>query len=95
MSVVNLKVKLAGFSEHWSPKVVARFNGHDVMVVKAEGELVWLSHPDTPAVRGSGRCRIDRWGGIARGPAKAAHRGREHHQPPGCGRHGLAAARLL
>lgn len=47
MGAVSLSVKLAGFSEHWSPKIVAGFNGHDVMVVKARGEFVWHSHPDT------------------------------------------------
>ena len=47
MPVVNLEQKLAGFSEHWSPKIVAGFNGHDVMVVKVRGEFVWHSHPDT------------------------------------------------
>ncbi len=47
MPVVNLHEKLAGFSEHWSPKIVAGFNGHDVMVVKAQGEFVWHAHPDT------------------------------------------------
>jgi mannose-6-phosphate isomerase-like protein (cupin superfamily) len=44
---VNLAEKLAGFSERWSPKIVAGFNGHDVMLVKAEGEFTWHSHPDT------------------------------------------------
>ncbi len=44
---VNLEAKLAAFSEHWSPKIVGAFNGHDVMVVKAKGEFVWHSHPDT------------------------------------------------
>lgn len=44
---VSLAGKLASFSEHWSPKIVSRFNGHDVMVVKAKGEFVWHSHPDT------------------------------------------------
>lgn len=47
MSAVNLKAKLALFNEHWTPKVVSMFNGHDVMVVKAEGEFTWHSHPDT------------------------------------------------
>ena len=47
MPVVNLETKLKMFSEHWSPKIVARFNGHDVMVVKLQGEFVWHSHPDT------------------------------------------------
>ena len=47
MSAVNLAEKLGSFSEHWSPRVVADFNGHDVMVVKVKGELNWHSHPDT------------------------------------------------
>ena len=38
-SVVNLKQKLGLFDEHWHPKSVASFNGHDVMVVKAYKEL--------------------------------------------------------
>lgn len=44
---VNLQSKLASFNEHWTPKVVSTFNNHDVMVVKAEGEFNWHSHPDT------------------------------------------------
>ena len=44
---VNLKQKLATFAEHWSPRIVADFNGHDVMVVKVKGEFNWHSHPDT------------------------------------------------
>ncbi len=47
MSAVNLSEKLSLFTEHWSPKVVSSFNGHDVMVVKAQGEFNWHSHPDT------------------------------------------------
>jgi mannose-6-phosphate isomerase-like protein (cupin superfamily) len=44
---VNLADRLAAFSEHWSPKIVAGFNGQDVMVVKCRGEFVWHSHPET------------------------------------------------
>ena len=44
---VNLVEKLAGFTEHWSPRTVAQFNGHDVMVVKVQGEFVWHKHDDT------------------------------------------------
>lgn len=47
MRAVRLSEKLAAFSEHWSPKIVADFNGHDVMVVKAKGEFVWHAHADT------------------------------------------------
>ncbi len=44
---VNLAAKLAGFSEHWSPKIVARYNGDDVMVVKVKGAFNWHAHADT------------------------------------------------
>ena len=47
VEAVNLAAKLALFSERWSPKVVASFNGHDVMVVKVQGRFIWHSHPDT------------------------------------------------
>lgn len=47
MESVNLERKLAAFSERWSPKIVGRFNGHDIMVVKAEGQFNWHSHPET------------------------------------------------
>ena len=44
---VNLASKLAMFSEHWSPKIVESFNGHDIMLAKLKGEYVWHSHADT------------------------------------------------
>ena len=44
---VNLAAKLALFSDHWAPRTVAQFNGHDIMVVKVRGEFVWHSHPDS------------------------------------------------
>ena len=47
MSAINLAEKLATFSEHWSPRIVSEFNGHDVMVVKVKGEFTWHSHADT------------------------------------------------
>lgn len=47
MPVVHLAEKLAAFDEHWAPKIVAGFNGHDVMVVKVKGAFVWHAHPDT------------------------------------------------
>ena len=46
-TAINLAEKLASFAEHWSPKIVGTFNGHDIMVVKVKGEFVWHSHPDT------------------------------------------------
>ena len=47
MAAINLAQKLALFKEHWSPKIVSGFNGHDIMVVKVKGEFVWHSHEDT------------------------------------------------
>jgi mannose-6-phosphate isomerase-like protein (cupin superfamily) len=44
---VSLAEKLGTFSDTWSPKIVAAFNGHDVTVVKVKGEFVWHSHADT------------------------------------------------
>jgi mannose-6-phosphate isomerase-like protein (cupin superfamily) len=44
---VDLVEKLSLFSEHWSPKVVARLNDYEVKVVKLRGEFVWHKHDDT------------------------------------------------
>lgn len=44
---VNLAEKLDAFTEHWSPKIVAGYNGNDVQVVKVKGEFTWHSHEDT------------------------------------------------
>ena len=44
---INLAEKLASFTEHWQPRTVAEFNGHDIMVVKAQGEFVWHKHDET------------------------------------------------
>ncbi len=47
MRGVSLAGKLATFAEHWQPRVVAEFNGHDVMVAKVKGEFTWHRHDDT------------------------------------------------
>ena len=44
---INLAAKLATFSDHWRPRTVTTFNGHDVMVVKVQGEYTWHKHDDT------------------------------------------------
>jgi mannose-6-phosphate isomerase-like protein (cupin superfamily) len=46
-TAINLAEKLRAFSDHWSPRIVAEFNGHDVMVVKVKGTFVWHSHAET------------------------------------------------
>jgi len=44
---INLAEKLSTFEDHWAPRTVTEFNGHDVMVVKVKGEFVWHHHDDT------------------------------------------------
>ncbi len=44
---INLADKLAQFEGHWQPRVVGAFNGHDLMVVKFQGQFAWHSHADT------------------------------------------------
>jgi mannose-6-phosphate isomerase-like protein (cupin superfamily) len=47
MNPIDLESKLSKFSEHWHPKTITQFNGHDVMVVKVQGEFVWHKHDET------------------------------------------------
>ena len=44
---INLAAKLASFSDHWAPRIVARYNDHEVRLVKVEGEFIWHKHDDT------------------------------------------------
>ena len=44
---VNLAKKLDGFDDHWSPRIVAEYNGNEIMVVKIKGEFVWHKHDET------------------------------------------------
>jgi len=44
---VNLAEKLSQFSEHFAPKIIARYNDNEVGLVKAEGDQVWHKHDET------------------------------------------------
>ena len=46
-SAINLKEKLSLFSEHWSPKIVARMNDIRFKLVKFQGDFIWHSHEET------------------------------------------------
>ena len=73
MHGVNLEEKLSQFTEHWQPRTVSQFNGHDIMVVKAKGEFVWHSHADTDDLFLvlKGRLNIElRDGTVALGPGE-------------------------
>ena len=41
---VSLAQKLATFTAHWSPRIVAELNGQHVKVVKFEGPFDWHHH---------------------------------------------------
>ena len=47
MIPINLLEKLALFTEHWSPRVVAELNDYQFKLVKLQGEFVWHAHADT------------------------------------------------
>ena len=71
MDGVNLARKLATFSEHYEPRTIGQFNGHDLMVVKVKGPFVWHKHDDTDDffLVLKGRLRIElRDGNVELGP---------------------------
>jgi mannose-6-phosphate isomerase-like protein (cupin superfamily) len=47
---INLQQKLALFTEHWRPKVIAEMNDYQFKLVKLENEFVWHKHDDTDEV---------------------------------------------
>lgn len=47
---VNLNEKFGLFSQHWSPKIVARMNDYEFKLVKIQGDFVWHQHEDTDEV---------------------------------------------
>jgi mannose-6-phosphate isomerase-like protein (cupin superfamily) len=44
---VNLAEALTRFDDRFAPKIVGYLNDYKLQVVKAEGEFVWHSHPET------------------------------------------------
>ncbi len=44
---VNIAEKLETFSDHWAPRIVARYNDNEVRLVKVEGEFIWHQHDET------------------------------------------------
>lgn len=47
---INLKAKLAKFSERWSPKIFAQMNDYHFKIAKVQGEFIWHDHPETDEV---------------------------------------------
>jgi mannose-6-phosphate isomerase-like protein (cupin superfamily) len=44
MEKINIREKLAMFSDHWNPRVVGELNGQHVKLTKFQGEFVWHDH---------------------------------------------------
>ena len=50
MGKINIQEKLAKFSDHWSPRVIAEMNDYQFKLVKIQGDFVWHDHADTDEV---------------------------------------------
>jgi mannose-6-phosphate isomerase-like protein (cupin superfamily) len=44
---VDLRTVLAGFTEAWSPRIVAYLNDYDIRLARFAGEHVWHVHNET------------------------------------------------
>ena len=59
MKKVNIREKLALFSDHWNPRIVGELNAQHVNLTKFQGEFVWHDHANEDelflVVRGSFR----------------------------------------
>jgi mannose-6-phosphate isomerase-like protein (cupin superfamily) len=83
MEKINIREKLALFSDHWNPRVVGELNGQHVKVVKFQGEFVWHDHAAEDelflVVRGSFRMEFrDRSVTLNEGEFLIVPRGVEH-----------------
>lgn len=83
MQRINLPEKLARFSDHWRPRIIAELNGQFVKLVKFRGEFVWHHHDQEDelflVVRGSFRMEFrDRTVELREGEMIVVPRGVEH-----------------
>jgi len=49
-SAISFEQKLASFSDHWAPKIIAQMNDYHFKLVKLQGDFVWHSHQETDEV---------------------------------------------
>ena len=47
MKAITISEKLAMFSSHWDPHVIADYNDNEIMVVKFQGEFPFHKHDET------------------------------------------------
>jgi len=50
LKAINFQAKLAEFSDHWSPKIIAQMNDYHFKLVKFQGDFIWHNHDDTDEV---------------------------------------------
>ena len=94
---VNIPEKLAAFSDHWAPRIVARYNDNEVRLVKVEGEFIWHQHDETdelfPILAGVLEMELrDRTVTLNPGELFVVPRGTEH---PPCARNGEVKMLLI
>ena len=80
---VNLAEKLGSFSDHWAPRIVARYNDNEIRLVKVEGEFIWHRHDETDelflVIEGALDIELrDRTVHLQRGEMFVVPRGTEH-----------------
>ncbi|HET9595692.1 MAG TPA: cupin domain-containing protein [Anaeromyxobacteraceae bacterium] len=83
MEKVNLRAKLASFTDAWHPRIVAELNGQQVKVVKLRGAFTWHHHEREDelflVVRGRFRMEFrDRAVELSEGELVVVPRGVEH-----------------
>lgn len=97
MEKVNLAAKLSLFSDHWAPRIVARYNDNEVRLVKVSGEFIWHQHLATDelflVLEGELEMEFrDRTVTLAPGELIVVPRGTEHRP---CARHGEVKLLLM
>ena len=84
---IRLNEKLAAFSDHWNPRIIAELNGQHVKLVKLQGCFVWHAHDEADelflVLKGRLRMGIrdaagERWVEVSAGEMILVPRGVEH-----------------
>ena len=93
---VSLSDAFASFEDRWAPRIVARYEGHEVRIAKLEGGFAWHVHDhDELFLILNGELKIDlreRTETLGPGDLLLIPRGTEHRP---VARHGVVEALLL
>ena len=47
---INFEEKFTKFTDHWSPKIIAKMNNYHFKLVKFQGDFIWHRHVHTDEV---------------------------------------------